>query len=121
MEINFVTLIADTSNRKDVKLLPVMERYFWPEEGVKSKRLDFHSVPGETAAIITNCLVSTPKKNDLTQKIVAFCGDNCNTNFGGVKRKGKNNVFSYLKEELGRNIVGVGCGAHIVHNYPNCS
>ena len=115
-EINFVTLTADASNRKDVKVIPVMVRYFWPEEGVKSKLLDFHSVPGETADIITNCLVSTLKKNDLTQKIVAYCGDNCNTNFGGVKRKGKNNVFSYLKKELGRNIVGVGCGAHIVHN-----
>ena len=77
----------------------VKVRYFWPEEGVKSKLLDFHSVPGETAAIITNCLVSTLKKNDLTQKIVAYCGDNCNTNFGGVKRKGKNNVFSYLKKD----------------------
>ena len=115
-EINFVTLTADASNRKDVKVIHVMVRYFWPEEGVKSKLLDFHSVPGETADIITNCLVSTLKKNDLTQKIVAYCGDNCNTNFGGVKRKGKNNVFSYLKKELGRNIVGVGRGAHIVHN-----
>ena len=115
MEINFVTLTADASNRKDVKLIPVMARYFWPEEGVKSKLLDFHSVLGETA-VITNCLVSTLRKNNLTQKIVAYCGDNCNTNFGGVNRKGKNNVFSYLKKELGRNIVGVGCGAHIVHN-----
>ena len=93
-----------------------MVRYFWPKEGVKSKLLDFHSVPGETATFITNCLVSTLKKNDLTQKIVAYCGDNCITNFGGVKRKGKNNVFSYLKKELGKNIVGVGCGAIIVHN-----
>ena len=93
MEINFVTLTADASNRKDVKLIPVMVRYFWPEEGVKSKLLDFHSVPGETADItyysITNCLVSTLKKNDLEQKIVTYCGDNCNTNFGGVNRKGK--------------------------------
>ena len=68
-----------------------MVRYFWPE-GVKLKLLDFHFVFGETADIITNCLVSTLKKNDLTQKIVAYCGDNCNTNFGSVNRKGKNNV-----------------------------
>ena len=25
-------------------------------------------------------------------------------------------MFSYLKKELGRNIVGVGCGAYIVNN-----
>ena len=61
-------------------------------------------------------MVSTLKKHDLTQNILAHCGDNCNTNFGGVNRKGKNNVLNYLKKELGRNIVGVGCGAHIVHN-----
>ena len=116
MEINFVTLTADASNRKDVKLIPVMVRYFWSEEGVKSKLLNLHSVPGKSADIVTNCLVSTLKKNNLTQKIVAYCGDNYNTNFGGVNPEGKNNVFSYLKKELGRNIVGVGCGAHIVHN-----
>ena len=96
--------------------MPVMVRDFWPEERVKSKLFDFYSVPGETANIKTNCLVSTLKKNYLTQKIVACCGDNCNTNFGGVNRKGKNYVLSYLKKELGRIIVGVGCGAHIVHN-----
>ena len=45
MEINFVTLTADTSNRKDVKLILVMVRHFWPEEEVKSKLLDFHSAP----------------------------------------------------------------------------
>ena len=39
MEINFVTLTADTSNRKNIKLIPIMVRYFWPEEGVKSKLL----------------------------------------------------------------------------------
>ena len=93
MEINFVTLMADTSNQKDVKLIPVMVLYFWPEEGVNSKLLDFHSVPGETVAVITNCLVSTLKKNDLTHKIVAYCGDYCNTNFGGVKQKDKNNLL----------------------------
>jgi hypothetical protein len=31
-------------------------------------------------------------------------------------RKTENNVYSRLKKEMGRNIVGVGCGAHIVHN-----
>ena len=91
-------------------------RYFVPEQGVKVKLLEFQSVPGETSEILANYLVSVKKKNDLVQKVVGFCGDNCNTNFGGVKRKGVNNVYVLLKKELARNIVGIGCGAHIVHN-----
>lgn len=31
-------------------------------------------------------------------------------------RRGQNNVYALLKKELGRNIIGIGCGAHIVHN-----
>ena len=73
------------------------------------------SVPGETSEILANYLESVIKKNNLVQKVVGFCGDNCNTNFGGVKRKGVNNVYVRLKKELARNIVGIGCGAHIVH------
>lgn len=113
---NFVTLTIDASNRKAIKIVPCIVRYFVPEQGVKVKLLEFQSVPGETSEILANYLVSVIKKNDLVQKVVGFCGDNCNTNFGGVKRKGVNNVYVRLKKELARNIVGIGCGAHIVHN-----
>ena len=47
---------------------------------------------------------------------MAFCGDNCNTNFGGLERIGSNNVFSKLTEKLKLNVHGVGCAAHILHN-----
>ena len=116
MEAHFVTIPADAFNRKDTKIIPVMVRYFLPEEGVKVKLLDFKSVPGETAAILTDSLMCSLRDHQLTEKIIAYCGDNCNTNFGGVKRNGKNNVFNRLKNELGREIFGIGCGAHIVHN-----
>lgn len=42
--------------------------------------------------------------------------DNTNTNFGGMKRKGKNNVLYKLEKKLNRKVIGVGCAAHIVHN-----
>ena len=32
-----------------------------------------------------------------------------------MQKRGKKSKFSYLKKELGRNIVSVGCGTHIVH------
>jgi hypothetical protein len=81
---NFVTII-DASNRKEV--VPCVVPYFIPEQGVKVKLLDFSSVPGETKEILTYYLLSDVKKHDLSKKVVGFCGDNCNTNFGGIKRK----------------------------------
>lgn len=43
-------------------------------------------------------------------------GTKSNTNFGGVERSGQCNVFKKLQEGLGRQIIGVGCAAHIAHN-----
>jgi hypothetical protein len=47
---------------------------------------------------------------------MAFCGDNINCNFGGKNRKGVNNVYAKLNTSLGRTLLGIGCGAHIIHN-----
>lgn len=106
----------DASNRKDIKLVPIVVRYFNHISGAKVKLLDFKSVTGETCEIPTNHLCSVMLQTDLNNKIVGFCGDNCNTNFGGVKRAGKTNIFHRLKNILGREISGIECGAHIVHN-----
>jgi hypothetical protein len=54
------------------------------------------------------------KKHQLSIKCVAFCGDNCYTNFGGVQRNGCNNVFHHLKDMMNPKIVGVGCPIHIL-------
>lgn len=47
--------------------------------------LDFKSVPGEASEILADHL-SVLNQRDLIEKVVGFCGDNCNTNFGGVRR-----------------------------------
>jgi len=52
----------------------------------------------------------------LKKKIISYSGDNTNTNFGGIARKGKNNIFVKLKNTLNRDILGLCCCAHIVHN-----
>lgn len=74
------------------------------------------SVPGETAEILTNHIMSVLKKHNFDKIVVGFCGDNCNTNFSGVKRGGNKNFFALRKNELGREINGIGCCANIVHN-----
>jgi hypothetical protein len=56
------------------------------------------------------------KKYRLEEKLVCYIADNTNSNFGGVKRKGEENVFRKFQSDLDRHILGIGCSAHIVHN-----
>ena len=101
---------------KEVKLVPIAVRYFLPKSGVKVKLLEFKSVPGETAEILSEYLLSVPDQTKLKDKLIGFCADNCNTNFGGVNRRGHNNVFYEVKDNIKRHLVGIGCTIHIVHN-----
>ena len=114
--INFVTVTIDASNMKEVKLMPIVVRYFFPENGVKVKLLEFKSVPGKTAEILSKYLFSVLDQTKLKDKLIGFCADNCNTNFGGIKRRGQNNVFYRVKNNVKRDLVGIGCTIHIVHN-----
>jgi hypothetical protein len=42
----------DSSNRSDVKLVPIVVRYFSIEEGIQAKLLHFDEVSGESAEIL---------------------------------------------------------------------
>jgi len=114
--INFATIMIDTSNHKNLKIVPILIRYFKPNSGIQIKVFEVINLKGETANILSTYIIESLKKHKLSDKIVAFSGDNCNTNFGGVLRKGSNNVFSILNNNLKTNIFGVGCAAHILHN-----
>ena len=48
----------DASNIKEVKLVPIVVRYFLPGSGVKVKLMDLKSVLGETAEILSKYLLS---------------------------------------------------------------
>ena len=114
--INFVSVTTDASNMKEVKLVPIVVRYFLPKSGVKVKLLEFKSVTGETAEILSKYLLSVLDQTKLKDKLIRFCADNCNTNFGGIKKRGQNNVFYKVKYNVKRDLVGIGCTIHIVHN-----
>ena len=75
-QVNFVTVTIDTSNRKEVKLVPIVVRYFLPETGVKVKLLQFKSVPGKTAAILIEYLLSVLDRTALNEKLIGFCAGN---------------------------------------------
>jgi len=49
-------------------------------------------------------------------KCIVFAADNCNTNFGGMRRAGTENVYSLLNREMQKDLIGIGCPAHIIHN-----
>ncbi|GBM09714.1 hypothetical protein AVEN_186417-1 [Araneus ventricosus] len=73
---NYVSVSMDASNRKDIKLVPIVVRYFNPNSGVQVELLDFKSVAGETSEILTYHLCSVLLQNDLNNKVVSFCGGN---------------------------------------------
>lgn len=114
-QVKYVTLSTDSSNHGNVKLMPVVVRYFLPTVGVKVKLLELTSQTGETSKLIADLVKETAIRYELQQKMVGFCGDNCVTNFGSRDRRGENNVFFRLKQ-FKPSLIGIGCAAHIVHN-----
>lgn len=42
------------------------------------------NLKGETADILLNYMIKSLKKQKLSDKIIIFFGDNCNTNFGAL-------------------------------------
>jgi hypothetical protein len=115
--VKYISVMVDTSNHKRLKLLSVLVRYFIPRKGVQTKVTEFHNLKGETADMLTTYIMDVLDKHKVSNKIIAFCGDNCITDFRGAARKGKNNVFAKLTtSDLKMNIRGIGCAAHILHN-----
>ncbi|GFR10774.1 uncharacterized protein TNCT_92721 [Trichonephila clavata] len=81
---NCITILNDASNHGNKKIYPIVMRYFQPYVGVQVKILDLQDQPGETSDINVNYLNQVLTNNNLTAKVVAFCGDNANVNFGGA-------------------------------------
>lgn len=113
--IRFVTCSTDASNHGNIKMMPVVVRYFIPTIGVRVKMLEFSTLPNETSETIADLIRSTARNNGIEDKVTGFCADNCSTNFGSRVRSGQNNVFYRLKL-WNPNMIGIGCAAHIVHN-----
>ncbi|GBO46480.1 hypothetical protein AVEN_160992-1 [Araneus ventricosus] len=98
--VNYVTVTMDSSNRSEVRVVPIVVRYFSLEVGIQVKLLNFDEVSGETAQILTQYLLQCVKKYKLQEKLVCYTADNTNSNFGGVKRKGEENVFRKVQNDL---------------------
>ena len=67
---------------------------------MQSKLLDVRSLKDETFLTIANAVKETLQKRRLFDKCISFTGDNCNTNFGSIRRRRGNNVSTHLKSEI---------------------
>lgn len=116
-KVPFYGISTHSSNHKSDKMFPLLIQYFSEKEGLKIKLLKLDTLKNETSDTITSfCLKSLTDLNIPTEKMVAFSADNTNSNFGGRDRRGTNNVFCKLNENLSKNLEGIGCPAHILHN-----
>lgn len=112
----FAAIMTDTSNHKNLKMLPVVVRVFDPMKGVINWKATITEIPNEQSLTVSNILLEVINKLDLKDKVIAYSADNTNLNFGGAARNGVNNVWRKLQDKLNRNLIGNGCFAHIIHN-----
>lgn len=114
--ISYIGVCTDASNHGSLKIFPVLIQYFDREYGIQLRIVELKSLQNEKSETICDLISTTLEHCHLKNKCIAFTADNCNTNFGGVQRKGQNNVFFRLKNVLQKEVIGVGCPAHILHN-----
>lgn len=115
LDRHYVCLTTDASNHGNIKMMPIVVRYFIPTIGIQVKLLEFATVKGESSEIIASLIINTAEQKQIVGKIVGFSADNCPTNFGSRDHQGKNNVYYRLKEHM-PGLLGIGCCAHICHN-----
>lgn len=89
----FIALRVDVSIKNEQKLFPVLIWYFLPLGGVCTKITDYSSLPRETSDLQCAFIQQVIKKYSLSGKIVGICAANTNTNVGGARRCGKNNLW----------------------------
>ena len=100
-----------------LKLLPILARFYKNKSNeIATKLIDFIDVRGETAEIISSEVLMVIEKFGVSDKIVAMSADNTNSNFGGLNRARRVNVHTKVKTALQREVIGLGCPEHIVHN-----
>ena len=78
--------------------------------------LEFKLVSRESAEVLCEYLLLVLDQTRLKEKLIGFCANSFNNNFGSVERRGQNNVFFKVKDNVTRDLVVIGCRVHTVHN-----
>jgi hypothetical protein len=61
--------------------------------------LKFVNLGGKTSDLLLSNVLEVLEKLDLLEKVIAISADDTDTNFGGKKRKGMNNLCYKLQEK----------------------
>jgi hypothetical protein len=97
-EARFISVLIDSSNHLDKKLVPLAMRYYHAEKGVKVMVLELVNLGGETSELLFSYVLEVFQKLDLLDNVIAVSADHTNTNFGGRKRKGEYNLCFKMQE-----------------------
>ncbi|XP_026744936.1 uncharacterized protein LOC113506291, partial [Trichoplusia ni] len=107
----FYCLQTDASNKKNIKLFPLVVQYFTPKSGIQQKLIDFYENPDESANGMFSAIKNSLESLELPfSQISGFSADNTNANFGH-----NHSLYTNILEVIPDLIKG-NCHAHIVHN-----
>jgi hypothetical protein len=95
-----------------MKLVPGLVRYFTPEKRVQTKVIEFHNLKGKTAVVLTTYIMNVLNKCKLSDKVIAFCGDNCTQILEELH--GEEQCFCQAKDEPFKN---EHSGYRMCHSY----
>lgn len=92
-------------------MFPVLITYFIPDQGIKSKLLDFYLDDYEDSDAITKQLLRTLEDNSLpVSSMTSYSADNASVNYGNKK-----SVFQKLKDKV-PGLVKASCFCRVLHN-----
>lgn len=107
----FYCLQTDASNKKNIKLFPLVVQYFTAKNGIQNKLLDFYENSNESADGMFHAIQKSMEQYKLSfSNVSALSADNTNANFGV-----NHSLFTNIRD-LAPDIIKGNCHAHIVHN-----
>lgn len=101
--------MIDSSNHKDIQIVPLIVLYLDIEKGIKVKLLELKDLPSETSEKLNEYVFNTLSNLNIVSKFIGWSA----CNFGGLNRQGKNYLFYKLNNSCSKFIVGVGIQCNI--------
>ena len=107
----FYCLQTDASNKKNIKLFPLVVQYFTITNGIQNKLLDFYENSDESADGMFKAINDSMNFYKLSfDQVSALSADNTNANYGV-----HHSLYTNMTKQIPDLIKG-NCHAHIIHN-----
>lgn len=87
--VNYVSIYTDASNHANIKIFPIVIRYWLPLIGSKIRVIDISEEKGETSQIIFELIEKNVKKFKLEKKSDCFLWRQCQGEFWRHHQRGK--------------------------------